>query len=71
MEYAHAGDPQHHRNNPHKQRGHDTIFIDRGTKLVTIGSRQHNSVLVYSMNDYQLACASHLPHGRLVGLSGG
>ena len=45
------------------------IFIDRGTKLVTIGSRQHNSVLVYSMNDYQLACASHLPHGRLVGLS--
>ena len=40
------------------------IFIDRGTKLVTIVSSQHNRVLVH-----QLACASHLPHGRLVGLS--
>lgn len=44
------------------------LFIDHGDTLVTVGSGDHNSVLVYSAKGDKLTQSSRIPHGRLMGV---
>lgn len=43
-------------------------FADLDKRLLTLGSGSHNSVLIYSMDSFELICSSCLPGQTLLGL---